>query len=384
VSSPALRRAELDGACVNFRWSDGFEATFASAWLWDNAPADTRVGVQRLRSAQSLVAAGAIRAVAIDGDIVRLAFSDETLEWPGAQLRACAARRGDTPDERVLWPLGTDIAARPVIPCKDYLADDKALRSALADVAQFGLVRLSGARTALDEVERVVGRFGFIRETNYGRLFEVRVVADPDNLAFTARALEPHTDNPYRDPVPTLQLLHCIQDSGSGGATFLLDGFALAEWFCAQHPQDFARLAGHAVPFAYENAGGDRYSARTPVLRLDADGRLTGLRFNHRALQAIDFDAAETAQWYNAYLNFAKAADARERHFSFAMRPGDIVIFDNERVLHGREAFAGASNRLLRGCYSDRDGLLATLARLRRDGARTTSSVSKTNRILPP
>jgi gamma-butyrobetaine dioxygenase len=280
-------------------------------------------------------------------------------------LRAFATRH-DTSDERVLWSAGADIAARPVISCRDYLADDDALRSVLADIAQFGLARLSGAGTALDEVARVVARFGFIRETNYGRLFEVRVVADPDNLAFTARALEPHTDNPYRDPAPTLQLLHCIQDSGSGGATFFLDGFALAEWFRAQHAEDFATLSSQAVPFAYASTSGERYAARSPVLRLDANGRLTGLRFNHRALQAVDLGAADTARWYEAYLKFAKAADARERHFSFPMQPGDIVIFDNERILHGRDAFAGASNRLLRGCYSDRDGLLATLARLSR------------------
>ena len=366
MSGPALLRAGLDGACVTFVWSDGFEAAFASAWLWDNAPVDARVGVQRLKSALSLANAGAIRDVAVDGDTVRLEFASETLEWSGAQLRASARHRCDAPDERVLWPAGDDIAVRPAISYEDYLRDDEALRSALADITEFGLVRLARAGTALDEVERTVGRFGFVRETNYGRLFEVRVVADPDNLAFTARALEPHTDNPYRDPAPTLQLLHCIQDSGHGGATFFLDGFALAEWFRAQHPEDFARLSGYAVPFAYASAAGDHYAARTPVLRLNADGQLTGLRFNHRALQAIDFGAVDAARWYDAYLKFATAADARERHFSLAMQPGDIVIFDNERILHGREAFSGASNRLLRGCYSDRDGLLATLTRLRR------------------
>jgi hypothetical protein len=46
------------------------------------------------------------------------------------------------------------------------------------------------------------------------------------------------------------------------------------------------------------------------------------------------------------------------------LAPDDIVLFDNERILHGREAFSEASERLLKGCYSDRDGLLATLARL--------------------
>jgi alpha-ketoglutarate-dependent taurine dioxygenase len=359
-----LRTAQLDGACAKFVWTDGFEASFAAAWLWDNAPDDNTVGVQRLRSAQSLLAAGPLRSLVADGDAVRLEFTGDTLTWPSAKLRAHAERKSGSIDARVLWNEGADVAARPAISYEDYLRSDDALATALADVARFGLARVKGVGTAFDELERTVARFGFIRETNYGRLFEVRVVADPDNLAFTARALEPHTDNPYRDPAPTLQLLHCIRDSGGGGATFFLDGFALAEWFRVHHADDFELLARQAVPFAFANTAGDRYAARTPVLRLDNEGRLTGLRFNHRALQSVDFGANETARWYDAYLKFSDAANESARHFSLPMTPGDLVIFDNERILHGREAFSGASNRLLRGCYADRDGLLATLARL--------------------
>jgi gamma-butyrobetaine dioxygenase len=221
------------------------------------------------------------------------------------------------------------------------------LETALSEMAQFGLVRFRAAGLKLDEVERTVGRFGFIRETNYGRLFEVRVVADPDNLANTARALESHTDNPYRDPAPTLQLLHCIRNSGQGGATFFLDGFALAEWFREEHPRDFGRLASRAVPFAFSGAAGDRYDARSPVLRLGADGTLRGIRFNHRALGSVDFGPGETARWYESYLKFASEAAAPERHFSLDMQSGDIVLFDNERILHGRDAFSGASDRFM-------------------------------------
>ena len=39
----------------------------------------------------------------------------------------------------------------------------------------------------------------------------------PGNLAFTSRAIRPHTDNPYRDPVPTVQLLHCLRAAAEGG-----------------------------------------------------------------------------------------------------------------------------------------------------------------------
>ena len=56
----------------------------------------------------------------------------------------------------------------------------------------------------------------------------MRVEAQPVNLAFTGRAIAPHTDNPYRDPVPGIQLLHCLQSSADGGDNVLIDGFAAA------------------------------------------------------------------------------------------------------------------------------------------------------------
>jgi gamma-butyrobetaine dioxygenase len=349
------------GDTVLFRWEDGCEAEFAAAWLLDNAPA-AHAGTQRLRTMRSL--ASQVRHVEHDGDAIRLYFADETIAWTAARLRVLAAPGPVAQPAR--WPKGDTAAARPPIGYDAYLAGDAVLRAALEEVAAFGIVRFADAGAALDEVERAVRRFGFVRETNYGRVFEVRVTADPVNLADTARALEPHTDNPYRDPVPTLQLLHCIRSAGEGGATYFLDGIALAEAFRVAYPRDFACLAAEPVPFVFENAAGDRYECRTPVIRCDASGMVRAIRLNHRALGSIDLPARRSADWYASYAAFARAANDPARHFIHAMAPGDMVLFDNERILHGRKAFASVSDRLLRGCYADRDGLLATLARLRK------------------
>jgi gamma-butyrobetaine dioxygenase len=365
---PPLNHADLNGARVRIAWADGVEAEFASAWLIDNAPSSRApFGGQRIRTARALALAGPVRGVALDADSLRLDLEGETVEWPGRELRAIAAGARAAPRAALLtlWPSGAQMAGREPLPLAAYLADDAVLARALQDVAQFGLVRLCGAGTQADEVERIVRRFGFIRETNYGRLFEVRVLADPGHLADTARALEPHTDNPYRDPAPSLQLLHCIRSAGDGGgATFFLDGFALAEDIRRRRPEDFATLAAHAVPFAFSTPAGDRYQARSPILRLGPDGELTGLRLNHRALGPVDFGPEATAHWYEAYVRFAADADDPDRRLSLELAPGDVVMFDNERIVHGRTTFNGAADRLLTGCYADRDGLLATLARL--------------------
>jgi gamma-butyrobetaine dioxygenase len=362
MNEASLASATLSDAGARFRWSDGFEAEFAAPWLWDNAPASRASSGQRFHSALSVLAAARISNLAVSDDGVRIGFGAETVEWPAAALRRFAVRRARI--ERVLWPIGTNIAKRPAIPYASYLADDEALKAALLDVAMFGLARLDGAGVAPEAVEAIVRRFGFIRETNYGRLFEVRVAAEPDNLAHTARALEAHTDNPYRDPVPTLQLLHCIRNAGDGGATYFMDGFALAEDFRAVQPEHFARLATTPVAFTFTSASGEHYEAWTPLIRLAADGTLCAIRFNHRALAPLDLEAGEAARWYASYGTFAAAVAEAGRRLSLPLRPGDIVIFDNERVLHGREAFTGAAERLLSGCYADRDGLMATLARL--------------------
>ena len=52
--------------------------------------------------------------------------------------------------------------------------------------------------------------------------------------------------------------------------------------------------------------------------------------------------------------------------FRYLMQPGDLLLFDNERVLHGR-AGESIGERHLQGCYADRDGLKSTLAVLERD-----------------
>jgi gamma-butyrobetaine dioxygenase len=370
-ASAELCSATLEGDLARLTWKDGFEGVFALAWLLDNAlSGEAGVGGHRIRTARDLVDAGDPARLSVRNDHLSLSLAKDVRLCAGPVLRAFAEAldsAGSTAT-RTPWPRGADMADRPAIPFPDYLTHDLTLERALGDVVTFGLVRLVGAGADSEVVDRAVARFGHIRETNYGRRFEVRTLTAPDHLAYTNRALEPHTDNPYRDPAPTLQLLHCRRNAGAGGATYFVDGLALAEDLRREDPDAFLRLATRQVPFAYRAASGAVYEARSPAIRLDADGAVRGLRVNHRALGQVDFAPVETALWYRAYLRFVGAADAPDRRVTFHLAPGDLVIFDNERLLHGRTEITGPADRLLEGCYADRDGLLATLARLRTSG----------------
>jgi gamma-butyrobetaine dioxygenase len=352
-----------DGAAVRLARRGGQACEVAAPWLFDHADAArSPVSGQRMHGAGLLEGVGVSEA-RIEGDQLVVGFTPS-----GAEGRIPLAALGDDDAYPAVrpepWsrPDVVDVAAP--IAFRDYLADDGALREALARVVRHGLVVLTGAGDSPGAVEHAVARFGYVRETNYGRLFDVRIEPKPGNLAYTDRALDLHTDNPYRASPPTLQLLHAlVVDAGGGGESLFVDGFAQGEDLRRQDPEAFAILASEPVRFTYRDADGARWSAVSPILRLDVDGRLEQVRLNHRSLDLRPGDAAAQGAWYDAYLAFWRRVHAPQAAFERRLGVGDMVIFDNRRILHARRAITAASPRWLQGCYADVDGLLATLAR---------------------
>lgn len=214
----------------------------------------------------------------------------------------------------------------------------------------------------------VAETFGYVRETNYGRLFDVQVEPAPGNLAYTSREILPHTDNPYRDPVPTVQLLHCLRDAASGGDTLLIDGFAAAAQFRAQAPEAFAMLTRTPWRFRYTDQGAD-LRAQAPLIGLDPRGRIREVRFNSRSMEPLrGTPAAHAEAAYAAYVAWARLLRRPELAARLRLTPGDCLILDNTRILHARTAFSAFSatgGRQLQGCYADLDGLASTLSILR-------------------
>jgi [2-(trimethylamino)ethyl]phosphonate dioxygenase len=345
-------------------WPGGRETTAPAAWLFDNAEGgfDPKSG-HRLHGALALAGAMELDGAEIEAGAIVVRFA------PGGEMRSiplsALARAEPAPGSRAprLWPTADEVAAAPPIPFEACLADDQALRDVLDRVVRRGIAFLAGARTEPGPVEQLVARFGYVRETNYGRLFDVREEIAATHLAYTPVGLDLHTDNPYREPVPTLQVLHVIGAAAEGGENQFADGFAHAAALRAAEPARFDVLAATAVEFAYAGPSGERYAACAPIIETSAAGEVVGVRLNHRSLRSPPPQAAEP--WYEAYLDFYSRVHAPAARLARKLAPGDMVIFDNRRVLHGRSPYrGGAVRRWLQGCYADIDGLKATLSRL--------------------
>lgn len=368
------------GGALRLTWADGSAARFHAVWLRDNAlDPETRSpeNGQRLIALRDIPRDIAIAAADAAPDRLRVTFSpeDKSVAFPSDWLRAhvydraAAPERGRAPETATLWDGGLDPAGMTA-DFADVAASRAALRDWLSHVRRYGFARLSGGPVEAQALLKVAALFGYVRETNYGRWFEVRTEVNPTNLAYTGLGLQAHTDNPYRDPAPTLQILYCLENSAEGGANTVVDGFAAALRLKAEDPRGFALLSGRCARFAY-SGGGVRLSARRPMIELGPDGELTAIRFNNRsAAPATDIPYDDMADWYAACRRFGEIVDDPAMAVRFKLAPGESFIVDNTRVLHGREGYAATGGaRWLQGCYADKDGLLSTLAVLERESA---------------
>ena len=266
-----------------------------------------------------------------------------------------------TEDAKRLWSAARLGGDPPRGSWPRYLADAGYRRACQSAVLRDGLLVLSEVPADPGAVLEVAASLGYVRETNYGRLFDVRVETSPANLAFTSLPIPPHTDNPYRDPVPTVQLLHCLDNAADGGDSGFVDGFHAAAALRAQDPAAFATLAVTPVTFRYRDAATE-LSATRPLISLDARGRIREIRVNSRSLEPVRLPGARAAAFYAAYRAFAELLSSPAAMLTVRLRPGDCAVFDNTRVLHARTGFTGGGRRHLQGCYADLDGIESAVA----------------------
>ncbi|MDJ0343676.1 TauD/TfdA family dioxygenase [Streptomyces sp. H10-C2] len=290
------------------------------------------------------------------------------LEWLTESAPSGDGRSGDgrTEDGKQLWRAAALDGRLPEADWEAYLAEPAERIRVLESVQRLGFALLRGVPCRERQVLAVAETFGYVRETNYGSLFDVRVEADPNNLAFTGAAITPHTDNPYRDPVPTLQLLHCLTNAATGGDSGLVDGFAAAALLRDEDPAAYEVLTRTLVPFRFDDAR-SALRADRPLIDVDPLGRIREVRFNNRSIGTLRLSAEELDLFYAAYRRFGALLLRDDLRLDFRLAPGDCLIFDNTRLLHARTAFAESGERHLQGCYADLDGLASTLEVLRRE-----------------
>ncbi|MEQ8333449.1 TauD/TfdA family dioxygenase [Nisaea sp.] len=220
-----------------------------------------------------------------------------------------------------------------------------------------GVALVSGLPDTPEALEETASLAGHVRPSFFGKMFEVYTHINPTNTAYTAAALELHTDLPSEDFAPGVQYLHCRANSVEGGNSIFVDAVAVAEDFRRAYPEDFALLAETEVPFYCEHDDFDM-RARQRVIELDRQGAVEGVTMSQHIADVFDLPQAVLDRYYPAFYRFGRALRDPKYVMRFRLNAGECICFDNHRVVHGREAYTATSGeRHLRGCYTDRGEL---------------------------
>ena len=295
-----------------------------------------------------------VSAVINDNQTVNLVFNDnhsETLELDHLRSELFAK---DCIPEPVRWD-ATD--KKIYFSWSQILNDEAYLHSVVHQYLTHGYVLLTDVPAEKNAIIEVASKFGHIRTTNFGQYFEVYSKKDANDLAYSSAPLDPHTDNPYRQPVPGIQLLHSlINDAGKGGRSTLVDGYAVCDRLRQESEEYFQLLCSVPTYFEFIDHNVIIKKERT-LITLDSNGNICEIHYSPRLDYIPLMSEKKTKRFHKARKLLGELLSSPEFEIKFHLQSGELMMFDNNRVLHGRTGFCTSEGeRHLQGCYIDADG----------------------------
>jgi trimethyllysine dioxygenase len=230
--------------------------------------------------------------------------------------------------------------------------------------------------------QSLLERIAFIQKTHYGGFWDFASSSTPTDTAYTNQPLAVHNDTTYLSHPCGLQMFHLLSHTeGSGGESLFVDGYAAATHLLATEPSHYHTLHTQKV---HSHASGNREVGELQnnlvglggiqvlsgeVLRemgrfekgmSPSDTRYklkrtitpTAIRWNNEDRDIHTFQSLNSLErWYRAAREWTKILKMKQFEMKVQLKPGQPIIFDNWRYLHGRTGFSG--KRRICGGYSE-------------------------------
>ncbi len=249
---------------------------------------------------------------------------------------------------------------------KENIFEEEIMYDALINFYKYGFIIFKKVPTNNNFIVNFANSIGSIRRTNFGEFFNVKSKPNPNDLAYTSLPLAPHTDNPYRNPVPCIQLLHCIENKVNGGHSTLVDGYTVTEILKKNFNDYYKILTEIKVRYQFvdQNVVLEDWAE---MIQLDKDGKFKQVRFSPRLDFVPLMDKEKLELYYSARNKISELFNSNEYRIDFKLNPGDLLMMDNYRLLHGRTSYdSNEGERFLQGCYIDYDSTEGKLKYLKR------------------
>ncbi len=248
----------------------------------------------------------------------------------------------------------------------DNLFESRTMYDLLIKFYKYGFVIFKNVPTNDNFIVKFANSIGSIRRTNFGEFFNVKSLPNPNDLAYTSLPLAPHTDNPYRNPVPCIQLLHCIINEVTGGFSTLVDGYTVTEDLKNEFREYYDILTKVKVKFKFIDKD-VILEGWSELISLDENEKFKQVKFSPRLDFVPILKKKELDLYYKARNKISAMYNSDKYRIEFKLMPGDLLMMDNYRLLHGRTEFdTNEGSRFLQGAYIDFDSTEGKLRHLKR------------------
>lgn len=354
-----LSELTLRNVSLTVEISGSGAADFDYFWLRDNArdpvSFDSRSYQRELPTYEVDAEIKPLEAAIVDDGLalqIKWPDMDDPVYYEGEFLEAYASPKSmlEMP-EPVVWD-AADLDDGAVRMSHREVVEDNGLGRLLEIILKNGFAVITETPRNIDAVSDVTDRIGYVRHTIFGGLFEFEANENMADSAYTPKELRPHTDGTYSHDAPGLQMLLCLDYHASGGASIMVDGFRIAAELKRTAPEIYADLTRIDVTGVYKGDG-VVLRAQRPIFRTDHGGNLVQVSFNNYDRDTVTLPKGDMRALYAGIRAFDRLANNPLFQWRYTLQPGDMLVFDNWRVLHGRGPFQG--QRRMAGSYINRE-----------------------------
>jgi len=238
----------------------------------------------------------------------------------------------------------------------DFLQNNDIAIDAISDFTSKGAIVIKEAPCVPNSLEDLAPRLGPIREVLFERIHNVPMEGHVYNIAHTSLELPPHNDFASYTWPPSVQALHMLVNECEGGKSVIVDGYSVLRDFRDDCPEYFDILSTFSVPFREFDEENETY-ANEPMIRLNAQNKITGFRFSNQLMQMIDPQKKNVGSFYEAYHELCNRINSEKYKSRFRLEAGHILLVHGHRILHGRDEFKPGGKRHLQDAYYEMDNI---------------------------
>jgi len=323
---------------------------------------------QRLFDPSSMDHSVEIKEAKIEGEYLNIIFNDgvESKFEVNKIVKEISLKETEVVNiEKVKWK--SDFKGIKNFEFSNNFFESKDMFVMLEAFYKYGFVIIQKVPTENNFLVEFANKIGSVKRTNFGEFFNVKSVPDPNDLAYTTLHLAPHTDNPYRNPFPPcIQILHCIENEVSGGFSTLVDGFTVSEDLKSLNKEFYKILSEVKVRFRFVDKD-TILESWSELIHLDENKNFKNVRFSPRLDYVPPMEKKKLDLYYAARKYLSDLYNSDKYRIEFKLMPGDLMMMDNHRLLHGRTSYdSSEGRRFLQGCYLDFDSTEGKLLHLKR------------------